>query len=48
MNFTVAVTDLEATRDLLTDRDVPFDVAGNTVVVPASQAAGTAVSFTAT
>lgn len=48
VNFTVAVTDLEATRDLLTDRDVPLDVVSDTVVVPASHGAGTAVSFTAT
>lgn len=51
VNFTVAVTDLDAARGLLADRDVPFDTVcdttGNVLVVPAAHGAGTAVSFTA-
>jgi catechol 2,3-dioxygenase-like lactoylglutathione lyase family enzyme len=47
IGFTVAVADLDATRTLLADRDVPFDTPGDTVLVPATHAAGAAVSFIA-
>ncbi len=47
VNFTAAVTNLAATRRLLTDRDVPFDTTGGTVTVPATHGAGSTVSFTA-
>ena len=45
VGFTVTVTDLDATRALLADRDVPFDTPGDAVLVPASHAAGSVVSF---
>jgi catechol 2,3-dioxygenase-like lactoylglutathione lyase family enzyme len=46
IGFTVTVADLDATRALLTDRDVPVDTSGDTVLVPATHAAGATVSFT--
>lgn len=47
IGFTVTVADLDATRALLTDRAVPFESLGDTVLIPATQAAGAVVSFTA-
>ena len=47
IGFTVTVADLDATRALLTARAVPFDTLGDTVLVPATHAAGAVVSFTA-
>jgi catechol 2,3-dioxygenase-like lactoylglutathione lyase family enzyme len=47
IGFTVTVADLTATRGLLADRDIPFDTDGKTVLVPASHAAGSVVSFVA-
>ena len=45
IGFTVTVTDLDAARALLTDRDVPLDTFGDTLLVPATHAAGAVVSF---
>jgi Glyoxalase-like domain len=47
IGFTVTVADLDATRALLVDRDVPFDTLEHIVLVPATSAAGATVSFIA-
>jgi hypothetical protein len=47
IGFTVTVADLDATRALLAERDVPFEALGDTVLVPAPHAAGAVVTFTA-
>lgn len=47
VGFTVAVTDLAATRALLTDRRVPFTAVADDLLVPAAEAAGATVTFTA-
>jgi len=47
IGFTVTVADLTATRILLAHRDVPFDDHGHALVVPATHAAGSTVSFIA-
>lgn len=46
IGFTVTVTDLAATRSLLTERRVPFDTVDETILVPATHGAGSVVSFT--
>ncbi|WP_329000230.1 VOC family protein [Kribbella sp. NBC_00709] len=46
VGFTTTVTDLAATRTLLTDRGIPFDTAEDTIHVPATHGAGSVVSFT--
>jgi hypothetical protein len=45
IGFTVTVADLDATHALLTDRGVPFDVPGDTLLVPATHGAGATVTF---
>jgi hypothetical protein len=45
IGFTVAVADLEVTRALLADRGAPFDVLGDSLLVPADHAAGATVTF---
>lgn len=46
IGFTVTVADLDATHALLTDRGVPFDAIDDSLLVPATHAAGAVVSFT--
>jgi hypothetical protein len=45
IGFTVTVADLDTTHALLADRGVPFDVLGDTLLVPATHAAGATVTF---
>jgi hypothetical protein len=39
------VADIDATHARLADRGVPFDVLGNSLLVPATHAAGATVTF---